>query len=102
MKTNNVNIGECIKEISKSRLNNDSEFARRIGIVRQNVGRIYKNKSIDTELLRTICEVLDYNFFELFYENDVINNDNKAKYTVKVEMQLTEEEILKLGLRNKL
>lgn len=44
-----------------------TEFARRINTSKQNVNRILKKESIDTATLQRYCEVLDYNFFSLYY-----------------------------------
>ncbi len=64
-----VHIG---KEI-ESRMNylrlSKSEFGRQIGIPQQNVNRILCRKSIDTDKLAQISEVLNYNFFALFYDD---------------------------------
>ncbi len=103
MELKNINIGEIIKEISKQKINNDAEFARKLGMKPQNLTRnVYKKNSIDTALLCEISSILDYNFFKLYVSDDAIKKDDKIRYTVKVEMELTEEEILRLGLKNKI
>lgn len=103
MEIEKVHIGECIKEIAKNKFNNDSLFASKIGIRPQNLARqVYKKQSMDTALLSGICKILDYNFFALYCQNDIIKNDKSPRYTVKVEMELTEEEIIRFGIKNKI
>lgn len=41
-------------------------FARKLGCNRTNAYKIFKRKSIDTELLTRISIVLQYNFFEIY------------------------------------
>lgn len=58
-----IHIGKEIqKEVEKQNLS-VAEFARRINKTRPSVYHIYKSKSIDSELLLIICQVLNLNFF---------------------------------------
>ncbi|MCK4661867.1 MAG: helix-turn-helix transcriptional regulator [Bacteroidales bacterium] len=43
-----------------------AEFARRINTTSQNIYGIFKRKSIDTNLLIKISQVLNHNFFQYF------------------------------------
>lgn len=59
-----------------------SEFARRINKSRENIYSIFSRKSIDTELLSVISEVLEYDFFQhyssLAAEVSALKDENKA------------------------
>ena len=61
-----IHIGNAIAdELRKQRLSK-SDFAHLMGIQQQNVNRILENKSISTDKLQKISDVLHYNFFTLF------------------------------------
>lgn len=61
-----IHIGNAIAdELKKQRLSK-SDFAHLMGIQQQNVNRILENKSISTDKLQKISDVLHYNFFTLF------------------------------------
>lgn len=49
------------------------EFGAKIGVMQQNVARIFNNESIDTKRLIAISNALDFNFFELFVNRDSIS-----------------------------
>lgn len=73
MKIEKVNIGEIIRRKIKT---SESEFAKSIGLKRQNVAKTVFNKhSLDTDLLIRISEVLGHNFFE-YYKCDEVCNKN--------------------------
>lgn len=55
-------ISERLNELGMSK----SEFARRINRARQNVNDILERKSIDSELLLSICKALRYDFFQYY------------------------------------
>ena len=46
-----------------------TEFGRKIGVKQQNVHRILESKSIDTEKLQVISDVLGFNFFSLYVDD---------------------------------
>ena len=105
MKINRVNIGEAIKNHIDETTKNYSHFGRLIGKSRQNVDKqIFQKQSIDTSLLAQICEVLNYNFFTLYYtgSENVLKNDDKMKVRATIELELTEDDIKKLGLKDKI
>lgn len=63
---NDIHIGEQIrKKIYKQGLT-ITEFAKRINRSREAVRGILQRKSINTELLSIISDVLDYDFFSLY------------------------------------
>lgn len=68
IKTKDVHIGKAIDKQREKLGLTKTEFARRIGMRQQHVNGIFERKSIDTEKLLEICQVLDYNFFALYCE----------------------------------
>lgn len=76
---NDIHIGDQIrKKISEQGLT-ITEFAKRINRSREAVRGILQKKSINTELLSTISDVLDYDFFSLYSQqkNEQISNCKK-------------------------
>ena len=59
----NLHIGSLIKEKAKSLRVGPTALAKLINTSKQNVYGIYKRKSIDSELLHSICIALRYDFF---------------------------------------
>ena len=79
MKYQKIHIGSLIKTEVKHRGMTFSEFARRIGIQRQNVERkVFSRQGLDTELLIEISEILDFNFFK-YYQNDTTSDNSCVK-----------------------
>ena len=81
----NVHIGEAIEQKLKEKNISKQEFADKLGIPQQNLHRIFKKSSIDTDKLYTICQILDYNFFD-----DVIIHDIEklvSAFTVSGKIQ---------------
>ena len=80
MKYQRIHIGSLIKTEVKNSGITFAEFARRIGIQRQNVERkVFSQQGLDTELLMQISEVLDFNFFRYFQNNTTGNNTSAAQ-----------------------
>lgn len=97
-------IGQIIKERVEASKINVVEFAKLIGVERTNVYNIYKRDSIDTALLKKIGQVLKYDFFQDLLEPETIKQivlKERIGNVVYVPINLTEEEIEKLNLRNK-
>lgn len=61
-----IHIGNEIKKVLDVSDISVSEFAKRINKSRGNVYSILSRKSIDTDLLRNISQVLNFDFFLLF------------------------------------
>jgi len=59
-----INYGQEIRKVLKKRGMTVAEFARRINKSRENAYDIFTRKSLDTDLLRTISQVLEYNFLD--------------------------------------
>jgi transcriptional regulator with XRE-family HTH domain len=92
-------IGALIKEKFEAKCRADkifskAEFARRIGIDRSSVYNLFNHQSIDTELLITISEVLDYPFLEEVYlKKSAVNQQS-----VIVGVAISAEQLKKLEL----
>ncbi len=61
-----LHIGIIIKQRVDELGISKAEFARRINTTSQNIYGIFKRKSIDTNLLIKISQVLNHNFFQYF------------------------------------
>jgi len=99
MKITRVNIGERIKEKVAGKMS-DAKFAQIIGLKRQNIKKtIFDKRSIDTDLLATISEALDYNFFQYYYSDTDCNKKDynssvkelKASFTLQIGEAKKEE-----------
>ena len=97
-------IGQIIKERVEASKVNVVEFAKLIGVERTNVYNIYKRDSIDTALLKKIGQVLKYDFFQDLLEPETIKQivlKERIGNVVYVPINLTEEEIEKVKLKDK-
>ena len=71
-----LHIGHKIKEVLHERDMQIVSFAKRINRSRNVVYDIFERQSIDTELLKQISEVLNYDFFKLYkYERKTSETD---------------------------
>lgn len=61
-----IKLGEHIKRVLDARKMKLKDFAEDLGMVRQNVYRIFEKDSIETELLVRISTILNHNFFQYF------------------------------------
>lgn len=98
-------IGQLIKERINLQKMEVTEFARLIGVERSNVYNIFKRESIDTKLLKKIGQVLDYDFFQDLLEEktiqEIILKSKIEPSVVYIPIKLTEEEINKLGIKER-
>jgi len=89
-------IGQIIKERVEASNMEVTAFAKAINKERSNIYDIFKRSSIDTELLKKIGQILNYDFFE-----DLLEPETKAKLMLKgkatkkflIEVELTDEEM---------
>jgi hypothetical protein len=89
-----IHIGKIIRQHLEEAGMTKSEFARRINTSPQNIYGIFKRKSCDTELLREISRVLNYDFFQYYASTALVVNEDKAPYgkmQVKTAMELQAE-----------
>jgi transcriptional regulator with XRE-family HTH domain len=93
---NDVNIGEAIEKRLKELHLSKTEFGRLMGMPQQNVNRILRNKHINTEKLVTICDLLSYNFFRLYCEEqspiNAVATGNSSIAAVNSEVLTTDSE----------
>lgn len=86
MKIERVDLGAIIRQIVTDKHLSDSQFAKMIGLQRQNVKKtVFEKRSLDTDLLCRISEELDCNLFDYFKSNT--NDDRRElKATLTIEM----------------
>jgi hypothetical protein len=97
-----IHIGQKIEEVLRVKRFPIVEFARRISTTRNNVYNIFSRESIDTELLRKIGEILEYDFFDYLSKSITVQSENKYTKSVVADpktrykgIQLNEETDLK-------
>jgi len=89
MKLERFNLGKLIKEKVEEKGISQAQFAREIGLQRQNVVKtVFEKNSIDTNLLCVISEVLECNFFDYFKSN---NSDDKTELKATITIELGKE-----------
>lgn len=92
MNIRTVNIGELIRHRVEDLGLSKAKFAESLNIARQNIEKtVFAKHSIDTDLLCAICNVLDYNFFDYFINEDEESNQTDykpqvVKATISIEM----------------
>lgn len=99
------NIGKLIQERVKSQRLGVTEFAKLINKERSNVYDIYKRDSIDTDLLKLIGQVLDYDFFQDLLEPETINKiiiKNSISNKILVEVELPESEFKQINITERI
>lgn len=69
-----IHIGKLIKAQAKIKRLSQEMIGQKINTTKQNVGNIFRRKSIDTELLLKICEALEFNFFEYYYNEEPLKS----------------------------
>lgn len=65
---NKINIGQEIKEKKEQLGLKSTELAKKTNINKRQAYRIYKKKSIDTDVLFDLSIQLKYDFFKLYSE----------------------------------
>jgi transcriptional regulator with XRE-family HTH domain len=76
-----VVIGQKIKEVFENSGIKIGDFADKLGMVRQNVYRIFERTHIDTGLLIRISQLLEHDFFQYYtnpFEPDIPTPRNIA------------------------
>ena len=64
-----IHIGQRIKAKLKEQGRTTVWLARQIPCTPNHLYKVYANASINTDLLKHISRILDYNFFEDFIQN---------------------------------
>lgn len=78
MRYKKVNIGLLIEQKINELNMSKSKFAREIGVLNQNINRLFEKSSIDTDKLIAISEALDYDFFANFRPVDSTKGGQKV------------------------
>lgn len=78
-----IHIGKLIKQRLEEIGINKSELARRINTTPQNIYGIFKRTSIDTDLLRQISHVLEFDFFQYFEQEYLVVQEARPHYKTK-------------------
>lgn len=98
-------IGQIIKEVVETKNYRVSVLAKKINLSRNNIYDIYERSSIDTDLLKKIGHVLEYDFFQHLISSETINkikiSENLETSKVLVEIQLSRDEMVKIGFEEK-
>jgi predicted transcriptional regulator len=68
-KVKEVHIGNRIKAVLKEQGRTTVWLAKQIPCTPNHLYKVYANASINTDLLKRISEILDYNFFGEFIQN---------------------------------
>lgn len=74
-------IGKKIEEVIREKRFSVAEFAQLINTNRNNVYSIFRRESVDTELLKKISEVLEYDFFR-FLSYSSVNSEKMFSNTL--------------------
>lgn len=85
-----IHIGSEIKNVFDERGLTISEFSRRIKTSRENVYSIFKRKTIDTGLLITISDVLNFDFFSIYVNLISPSKDSEIEHLRKENALLKE------------
>lgn len=85
MKIKRINLGELIKSMVEAKGMSQAQFARLIGIHRQNLNKtVFEKSGIDTNLLCVISEVLECNLFDYFKSDEIVDK-KEIKATLVIE-----------------
>ena len=88
---NEIHIGKKIHFVFNQSGLTVSQFARMLGIQRTRVYNIFENKTIDTETLCKISDVLHYDFLEIYLKNRDAENQNPT--TINIKFQLISDKL---------
>lgn len=93
-------IGKCIEQRINELGMSKSEFAKKIGVLQPNVGRILESDNIKTDKLVEISNALGFNFFQLYSSN---GSEKTTLLNVKIVRQLVfDKGISEIDLASKL
>ncbi len=99
-----VDIGVEVKRVFDMREINAEQLADQLGMVRENVYRVFKKSTMDTELLYKLSVILEYDFFQHYTIEKLKSTQNLIdelnKY--KTENNLLHSEVTHLREVNKI
>lgn len=88
-----VNLGEIVKSLVIKKGLSKAEFAKSIGMARQNVEKtVFAKHGLDTDLVCRISEVLGCNLFDYFQCNEKNDTHKDVKATVTIELGSKKQE----------
>lgn len=99
-----MKIGKVIEERLKAQNVNVTKFAEALHTSRNNVYDIFERDSIDTDLLKKIGHLLNYDFFQDLLEPKTIREiviKHSMTNKIYVELTLDDEAVEKLGIKDK-
>lgn len=89
MKIESPHLGQIIEALVKKRGLKDVEFARMLGIQKQNLRKqIYSKHGLDSDVLCKISEALDTNIFEYLQIEGKDKQEAKASHEAKVSVTI--------------
>src|SRR5258706_6887324 len=94
-----VHIGEIIKRVMLEKNLSQEKLGKLINKNKQNVGNIFKRKSIDTDLLLKLSEALHYNFFEQYYTEEPLKSMRSEE--IEALKKSVEELTTEIGRKNR-
>lgn len=74
-----IHIGKIIRERVKQSSLKNREITDKINRVEGTIYDIYKRETIDTETLLKLCKVLEFDFFELYYNEEPLRGMRNKK-----------------------
>ncbi|MCL2289522.1 MAG: helix-turn-helix domain-containing protein [Bacteroidetes bacterium] len=87
-----IHIGKKIQFVFNQSGLAISQFARMLGVHRPRIYNIFESKTIDTDLLCKISDVLHYDFLtEVYLKKREVDNQNPA--TINIHFQVSSEKL---------
>ncbi|TKT85997.1 hypothetical protein [Dyadobacter frigoris] len=75
-------IGQLIKSVAEGQGLSQQGFGEKINKTKQGIASIYKRGTIDTNLLKEISIVLNYDFFVHLYDDPDLRKFKEAEYSI--------------------
>ena len=92
VKINQIHVGNAIANILKQKGFSQRFFAEKLGVAQQEVSRLLKRNSVETDKLMAISVILDYNFFEDFCTLGTTENS--------ASLDAVLNKVVKMGIEN--
>jgi len=87
-----IHIGKRIKYVFSQSGLTVSQFARLLGVQRTRIYHIFESKTIDTDLLCKISDVLHYDFLtEVYIKKREVSNQNPT--SIHINFQITSDKL---------
>ncbi len=80
-----IHIGEKIKRTAKSKGIGATELAQILDQSRNNINNIFSRKSVDSDLLYSISQAIEFDFFELYSEKLKLKTENNLTISTSRE-----------------